>query len=155
MIRGTTAPFKFEVPYDTSTISTIVVTFSQKHWRLTDIAPFSLEKRYTASWVTQEDGSMKLIPMINNGFAFSETNSKEIQMMLPEEDTLRFSDKEKAYMQIRVQFDIDGGQVTRASLPQKITVYPVLNDSQIGTPTPSETIDDIYIFDAGAIKAGE
>ena len=155
MIRGTTAPFKFEVPYDTNTISAIVVTFSQKHWRLTNTAPFSLEKWYTASWVTQEDGSMKLVKTRNDGFAFSETNPKEVQMILPEEDTLRFSDKEKAYMQIRVQFDIDGGQVTRASLTQKITVYPVLNDSQIGAPTPSETIDDIYIFDAGEIKAGE
>lgn len=155
MIRGTTAPFKFEVPYDTNTISAIVVTFSQKHWRLTDTAPFSLEKWYIASWETQEDGSMKMISTRNDGFAFSSINPKEIQMSLPEEDTLRFSDKEKAYMQIRVQFEIDEGQVTRASLPQKITVYPVLNNEQIGTPTPSEIVDDIYIYDAGEIKAGE
>lgn len=155
MIRGTTAPFKFEVPYDTSTISAIVVTFSQKHWNGTATAALPLEKWYLASWMTQEDGSVKLVETRNDGFAFSETNPKEIQTTLTEEETLRFSDKEKAYMQIRVQFDIDGGQVTRASLPQKITVHPVLNDSQIGTPTPSETIDDLYIFDAGAIKAGE
>lgn len=155
MIRGTTAPFKFEVPYDTSTISAIVATFNQKHWRGTDVARLPIEKWYTASWVAQEDGSMKLTETRNDGFAFSPTNPREIQTNLTEEETLRFSDKEKAYMQIRVQFDIDGGTVTRASLPQKITVYPVLNDSQIGPPTPSDVIEDIYIFDAGKIEAGE
>ena len=155
MIRGTTAPFKFNVPYDTSTISSMVVTFSQKHWHGTDEARLPIEKWYVASWTTQEDGSLKLTETRNEGFAFSETNPKEIQTNLTEEETLRFSDKEKAYMQIRIQFDTDGGQVTRASLPQKITVYPVLNNEQIGTPTPSETIGDIYIFDAGVIRAGE
>ncbi len=155
MIRGTTAPFKFEVPYDAGTITTMVVTFSQKHWQGTNTAKLPLEKWYIASWTTQEDGGMKLVETRNDGFAFSETNPKEIQTSLTEEETLRFSDKEKAYMQIRVQFDIDGGHVTRASLPQKITVYPVLTDGQIGAPTPSEKIDDIYIYDAGEIKAGE
>jgi hypothetical protein len=155
MIRGTTAPFKFEVPYDTNTISAIVVTFSQKHWYGTDTAKLPIKKWYLASWATQEDGSVKLVETRNDGFAFSTTNSKEIQTNLTEEETLRFSDKEKAYMQIRVIFDLDEGQVARASLPQKITVYPVLSDEQIGTPTPSEVIDNVYIFDAGVIEAGE
>jgi hypothetical protein len=155
VIRGTTTPFKFEVPYDTSTISAIVVTFSQKHWSGTADAPLPLKKWYIASWEPQEDGSMKLTAKENQGFAFSEINPKEIQMSLTEEETLRFSDKEKAYMQIKVQFEIDGGQVVRASLPQKITVYPVLYDDTIGTPTPSDIFDDIYILDAGTMEAGE
>lgn len=155
MIRGTTAPFKFEVPYDTSTITTIVATFSQKHWQGTNIARLPLEKWYIASWATQEDGSMKLVTTRNDGFAFSEVNPKEVQTNLTEEETLRFSDKEKAYMQVRVQFDVDGWHVTSASLPQKITVYAALNEDQIGTPNPSETIGNIYIYDAGEVRAGE
>jgi hypothetical protein len=142
MIRGTTAPFKFEVPYDTSAISAMVVKWSQKHYDGVGTAKLPLEKWYLPS------------KSRNDGFAFSDENPKEIQTILTEEETLRFTDKEKAYMQIRVQFDFgeDKGQVVRASLPQKITVYPALYEDQIGSSTPSEIIDDFYIYDAGTIR---
>lgn len=158
MIRGTTTPFKIEVPYDTNTISAIYAIFYQKHWKGTeDTGRLPIEKYYKASWVEQEDGSMKLDETHNDGFTFSETNSKEIQTVLSENETLRFSDKEKAYMQIKIQFEFDEGasRVIRASLPQKITVYPVLKDTQIGIPDASETDGGFYIFDAGTIGVGE
>ena len=121
MIRGTTAPFKFNVPYDTSTISTMVATFSQKHNNGTAEEPLPIEK-----WYIKDYGAGEVIR--NDGFAFSDTNPNEIQTSLTEEQTLRFSDKEKAYMQIRVQFATDEGTRVVGSKPVKITVYPV-NDN--------------------------
>lgn len=146
MIRGTTAPFKFQVPYDTSTITAIVVTFSQKHWTNPGPNPIPIHKWYVRS---PENGVIPEIPTRNDGFVFFD---KEIHTSLAAEDTMRFSDKEKAYVQIRVQHLVDGGILTTASKPQKFTVYPVLNDEDLGLPTPSETIDDnVYIFDAGKL----
>lgn len=143
MIRGTTAPFKFDVPYPFSEISKIVATFKQKH--NTGIGnPLPIIKMYD---VTYEQSR-------NDGFAAPDPTSKEVHISLNPEETLRFSDKEKAYVQIQVYYQ--GRNVAVASTPQKVTVYPVLNDDSIVDIEPSDIIDEsLFIFDAGQISGGE
>lgn len=142
MIRGTTAPFKFDVPYAFDEIDKIIATFWQKHNKGIG-NPLPIKKMYI------KDQSH------NDGFAAPDNMSKEVHVSLNPEETLRFSDKEKAYVQIQVYY---GGarNVSVASVPQKVTVYPVFNDdAPIIDIEPSEIIDDIHILDSGEILGGE
>ena len=141
MIRGTTAPFKFDVPYAFSEISKIVATFWQKHNKGIN-NPLPITKTYDNINETENSG----------GFTAPDPSAKEVYVSLNPEETLRFSDKEKAYVQIQVYYaDRD---LSVGSIPQKITVYPVYHDKPI-VDIPSVIIDDIHIFDAGVISGGE
>lgn len=142
MIRGTTAPFKFNIPYPFNEVSKIVATFKQKH--NTGIGnPLPIIKIYDVSHEASR----------NDGFAAQEPTSTEVHISLNPEETLRFSDQEKAYVQIQVYYQ--DRNISVASLPEKVTVYPVFNDTPIVDIDPTEIVDDIYIFDAGEVSGGE
>lgn len=137
MIRGTTAPFKFDIPYPWEEVTTIVATFWQKHNNGTVEAPLPIKKIYYADPVNAR----------NDGF--TSPSALEVYTNLTPWETLRFSDKEKAYVQIQVYYA--DRNVTAASPEQAVAVYPVKNDEPVGGLEPSEAIDDVYIFDAGEI----
>lgn len=141
MIRGTTAPFKFTVPYEWSEICAIEATFTQKK---DDGSILSLIKQYDTRWVDN----------INpGGFTPDENNSKIIYVVLDPGETLQFSDKRKGHVQIKV-YSPNKGIVANKS--QRFTVYPINNDDileDIGKPIPEQ--DGIRILDAGEISGGD
>lgn len=138
MIRGTTAPFKFALSRPFEEVSIMEVQFWQKHHMQTPIV-----KRY----------DMESTPTRNDGFAAVSPAAKEVQTNLNPEETLRFSDKEKGYVQIQAYYGSDG--FSEGSLPQKFTVYPTYSNDPIVIP-PAEPVDDyIYVFDAGELSGGE
>ena len=140
MIRGTTAPFKFIIPYPFDEVSKIVATFKQKHNKGIG-NPIPIMKMYDTS------------ASRNDGFAASEQNPTEVYITLNPEETLRFSDKEKGYIQIQVYYQ--GRDIAVSNVPEKFTVYPVFNDTPIVDMEPTEIVEDTYIFDSGEIAGGE
>ena len=142
MIRGTTAPFKFTVPHPFNEITKIVATFKQKHNKGIG-NPLPIVKIYDVSY-----GEPR-----NDGFAALDPESTEIHTSLNPEETLRFSDKEKGYVQVQVYYQ--DRNIVVGNTPQKFTVYPVFNDTPIVDIEPSEIIGETYIFDAGVVSGGE
>jgi hypothetical protein len=130
MVRGTTAQFKFSLPYNYSDISLVKITF----WQLGNNGP----------------DETRPLPIIKDfSWCRACSNPKELSVTLTEEETLRFSDKSKAYVQLKAQSE-DGSVF--ASKQEQITVYPVYDDNVLGDdiiPTPTE--GEFDILDGGTI----
>lgn len=132
MVRGTTAQFKFILPYDYSDISSVKITFWQP-----------------GNNGINETRPLPIIKVLNQ---CSRTNiPNELLVTLTEEETLRFTDKRKAYVQLKGQSS--EGNVF-ASKQKIITVYPICDDSILDNPddilpTPSE--DGWVILDGTTI----
>lgn len=120
MIRGTNAQFKFQLPYNYSELEKVKITF----------------------WQNDNDGPSldRPLPIIKVLAQCSQTAlPNEISVTLNQEETLRFVDDIKAYVQLRAM-TIDG--IPIASKESQITVYPIYDDSILGdeilpTPEPS------------------
>ena len=141
MVRGTTAPFKFNVPYEWSEICAIEATFTQKK---DDGSQLSIVKQYDTRW------GENINP---GGFTLDDKNPNIIYVVLDSAETLMFSDKRKAQVQIKVYCSQKG---TVANKPVRFTVYPINNDSileDIGTPKPGDS--SVRILDAGKISGGD
>jgi hypothetical protein len=78
----------------------------------------------------------------------SPDDSKEFCVDLTAEETARFSEKYKAKVQLRGQHT-ESGKVF-GSLPQLITVYPMLEDIIDEDPLP-EGFDEVTVFDGKTI----
>lgn len=119
MIRGTNAQFKFKLPYNYSEIASVKITF----WQEGNVGP---------------DPSRPL-PILKVLGQCSRTGvENELLVTLNQEETLRFVDDKKAYVQLRATTTDD---IPIASRIQMITVYPVYDDSILGDdilPTPSQ-----------------
>jgi hypothetical protein len=140
MIRGTTAPFKFNVPYAWKEICAIEATFTQKK---DDGSQLSIIKAYDTRW------NVNINP---GGFTPDVDNPNIVYVVLDPEETLRFSDKRKAKVQIKVYCQHKG---TVANKPVLFTVYPINNDSILedaGEPVPE---NNMRILDAGKISGGD
>lgn len=132
MVRGTTAQFKFILPYDYSDISSVKITF----------------------WQPGNNGvdETRPLPIVKVLSQCSRTNiPNELSVTLTEEETLRFTDKRKAYVQLKGQSS--EGNIF-ASKQEIITVYPICDDSILDDPddilpTPSE--DGWVILDGTTI----
>lgn len=109
MIRGTTAKFKFQLPYDFSELSAAKVKFWQPGNEGTVSHPLPIEKMLSACCCGD--------------------NSKELCVTLNQEETLRFSDALKAKVQLRAKLPDD---TVFASPQQIITVHPLCEDCVIG-----------------------
>lgn len=117
MIRGTTAQFKFKLPYSYDALEWITIKFWQ---------PNNLDKS---------------LPITKDKTMCSSTNNiNEICVSLSATETAKFLDKYKAKVQLRAQpaFGSPFG-----SKEQLITVYPMLDDiinedEIIEPPTPTE-----------------
>lgn len=117
MIRGTNAQFKFRLPYDYSEIKSVKIVF----------------------WQSENSGpdESRPLPIIKVLEQCKPTNiANEISVILNQEETLRFEDDRKAYVQLRAM-TLDGTPI--ASRESAITVYPIFDESILDDeilPTP-------------------
>ena len=129
MIRGTNAQFKFRLPYNYSELDTIKIVF----WQPANNGP----------------DSSRPLPIIKVLPQCSPTEiPNELSVTLNQEETLRFSEDRKAYVQLRGT-TFEG--IPIASREKQITVYPVYDDSILDDdiiPTPSY---DGWVFLDGSV----
>lgn len=131
MIRGTNAQFKFNLPYNYTELKIVKITF----WQSDNPGPTN----------------SRPLPIIKVLEQCSPTNRpNELSITLNQEETLRFSDKKKAYVQLRAQA-IDG--TTIASPQKQIIVEPIYDDSILTEeilPTPE--FDGLIVLDGLTIE---
>ena len=102
MIRGTTAQFKFKIPCTKEELSWATIKF----------------------W--QDDNMSPYLPITKKlEHCDAPDNSTELYVSLTPDETIRFSEKRKAKVQIRAQHALNG--TIFGNRPQLITVYP-MND---------------------------
>ena len=133
MTRGTTTQFKFVLPYNRQYISNATIVFWQPRNNGTTEAPLPIYKSLEQCLGT--------------------SNPRELFVTLSKEETLRFSEKSKAYVQLSAT-TVEGTRF--ASKQELITVYPIFDDSILGddvtpTPTPGEGEDGWIILDGKPI----
>lgn len=129
MIRGTTAQFRFKIPYRKDELLWATMKFWQPGNNGTPIAPLPITKRLS--------------------HCLAPNDSYELCVELTAEETLRFSDQVKARVQLRAQTN-DGA--TFASRETLITVYPINDDIIVDDPTlPGEDDTGMIIFDGKSI----
>lgn len=129
MIRGTTAQFKFKMPYTLSELLWATMQFWQPGNNGTTEAP---------------------LPIIKKKTDFSgDGDSRELLVSLTSEETLRFTDKMKARVQLRAQHE--NGTVF-ASHQEIVTVYPLPDDLVVEQdPMPEEDNGGWIILDGKPI----
>lgn len=130
MIRGTTAQFKFKMPYPKDELLWIRLKFWQPN------NPSSLLPITKVRNTTEDD--------------FGTTDDpKELIVSLTAEETSRFLDKYKAKMQLRAEHSTGTVFGTK---PQLVTVYPMLDNLIEEDPTilPADE-NGFIIIDGGAI----
>lgn len=181
MIRGTTAQFTFNMPYEFDKLCIIEATFWQPGNSGTVEAPLPITRIYSRNFTTIdvsalpdiEEADSKIIykvgeeycradgpdwikstnlneVYINNGIRPDENNAKKLFATLTVEETLRFVDTRKGYVQIKAYCDQDN--VTFGSKPELFTVYPAKSTSLFGDLGPgSIDYDGAQILDAGEI----
>lgn len=124
MIRGTSAEFRWKLPYEFSELALVQITF----WQDNNSGP----------------SSNRPLPIIKTReHCYPGGQPNELAVMLHQEETLRFSEKRKAKVQLRAK-TTSGKYI--GSHEELITVYPVHNDSVLDDvilPTPE---DDEFIF---------
>lgn len=103
MIRGTTAAFKFKLPYPKDELTWATIKF----------------------W--QPNNPNQLLPITKAMIHCDSTDDpQELRVSLTAEETKRFSDKYKAKVQFRSQHAVSG--TVFGCKPQTITVYPMGDD---------------------------
>ena len=134
MIRGTTAQFKFKLPYTLGELQWVVMQFWQPGNNGTPDAPLPIVKRKTK---IAADGTELLFG-----------DSKEILVSLTSHETLRFTDKLKARVQLRAQHT-DG--TVFASHQELVTVYPLSDDLIHEEVLPGENNDGWIVLDGESV----
>ena len=132
MIRGTTAQFKFKLPYNFNTL--IAAKFM--------------------AWQDHNEGPSpsRPLPIIKTLKQCSQGNSEnELLVTLSKEETLRFEDDRKAYVQL---FGKVIGAPAFGCKPRLVTVYPagddeIFDEDEI-VPTPGLE-DDVIILDGSVV----
>lgn len=129
MIRGTTAQFKFKLPYPKDEIEWVTIKF----------------------W--QPNNTNKNLPITKKlGHCETTDDATELCVSLTAEETMRFSEKYKAKVQLRAQHGVSG--TIFGSRTQLITVYPMRDDIIDEDPTmPSENEEGFIVFDGEVIMA--
>lgn len=123
MIRGTTAQFKFKLPCTKGELLWATIKFWQRGNTGTVQAPLPITK--------------KLI------HCDAPDGSTELYVSLTAEETARFSDKYKAYVQFRAQNATNG--TVFGTKPQLVTVYPMLDEILDEDPMLPDANDDGWI----------
>ena len=132
MIRGTNVQFKFNLPCSFSTLQVVKITFWQNH----NDGP-------------SKDRPLPIIKILEQCSVGD--NPNQLTVRLNQEETLRFSEKRKAHVQLRAA-TYDG--VPIASKDHLVTVYPVYDDSILDgdiVPTPTPDIDGWVYLDGSVI----
>lgn len=130
MIRGTDTQFKFNMPCPCSDLAYVTISF----WQPENKGPST-------------DRPLPIIKVLGQCLV----TDTQISVVLSREETLRFSDKRKAYVQLRAT---KKNGLTMAIKKQQFTVYPIQDESLTdGLITPTPTNDYIY-FDGDEISNG-
>lgn len=133
MVRGTAQPFQFKIPCTFNELSTVRITFSQEnYYGLSASRPLPITK---------------VLSQCRQG-----SSPNELVVVLNKEETLRFTDKKKAYVQMFAESI--NGVVPFSHKPHIFTVYPALDDSILGDdiiPTPGPDDNGIVILDGSTI----
>lgn len=129
MIRGTTAQFKFKLPYSISSLEWVTIKF----------------------WQPGNPNEQLPITKIKTNCS-STDNENEICVSLSATETALFSDKYKARVQLRAQPALGAPFGSRQ---QTFTVYPMLDEIIEQDPTTepptSSTKDEWIILDGGLV----
>lgn len=131
MIRGTNAQFKFNLPYQYSDLEVATITF----WQPENNGP-SIDRPLPIKKILAQ--------------CSPSDNPYQLCVTLNQEETLRFTEERKAFVQLRAT-TYDGIPV--ANKKQPITVYPIYDDSILDDdilPTPDY---DGWVFLDGNIIA--
>ena len=132
MIRGTTAQFKFKLPYNVSELQVVKINFWQENY--------------------SGPSPARPLPIVKVLSQCSESNAPdELLVFLNKEETLRFLDDRKAYVQLRAKTK-EG--TAFGCKKEMITVYPVYDDSVLDDeilPTPTPGYGDLVILDGSTI----
>lgn len=126
MIRGTDAKFKFKLSCQCSELESATITF----WQKDNDGP-------------SEDRPLPIIKVLSQ--CTQSDVPDELYVELNEEETLRFSDDRKAYVQL-ITTTVDG--TSTASREKMFTVYPIYDESILGgdvSPTPGYTPGGVTI----------
>lgn len=129
MIRGTTAQYKFKLPYKKSELVWATIKFWQPGNLGTTQAPLPITKKLE--------------------HCDSPDDSTELCVSLTPEETSRFSEKYKAKTQIRAQHSESG--TVFGSRPQLITVYPMNDEILDEDPILPAENNGWYILDGETI----
>lgn len=125
MICGTTAQFKFQMPYPKNELEWVEIKF----------------------W--QTNNPSVLLPIVKTKeHCVTNGNQKELFVSLTEEETNRFSDKYKVKLQVRAKHAKTG--TVFANTPQLITVYST-NDDVGGGDASTSSVEKYVILDGGSI----
>lgn len=130
MVRGTTTQFRFKLPRKATELKSAKIIF----------------------WQDGYNGPSKdrPLPIVKNLSQCLMLKSEyELSIILSQEETLRFSDDRKAYVQLHA-LAVDG--LSYSHKKREITVYPLYDDSILGDiviPTPDP--DDVVVFNGGVI----
>ena len=130
MIRGTAQPFSFKLPCDFIDLISVKITFWQENYNgPNQTRPLPITK--TLLQCRQGNLSNELIVTLNT------------------EETLRFTDKRKAYVQIMAE---QVGGLPFGNKPEMITVYPAHIGTEPGDViVPDVDNDEIIALDGLAI----
>lgn len=133
MIRGTNAEFRWKLPYDFSELEVVKITF----WQDNNNGPSS-------------DRPLPILKIKEQCCQGNKPN--ELSITLNQEETLRFTEKRKAKVQLRATTTAG---VPFASREQLITVYPVYDDSVLDdTILPTPSYDGLILLDGQNIIQG-
>ena len=134
VIRGTTAQFKFNLPYKYNDLEIAEVTF----WQPGNRGPDTTR-------------SLPIVRVLEQ-CSPSTSNPYELRVTLTQEETLRFSEERKAYVQLRAKSK-DG--YVFASKQETLTIYPIYDESVLDNiiPPPPEG-DEWIILDGENIQQG-
>lgn len=124
MIRGTTAQFKFKLPYKAAELDLVTITF----------------------WQPNNNDLHEPIKKVKDQCSVSEDDPYCLCVSLTPAETMRFSDKLKARVQIRAEYN----GTFFASRQELITVYPI-NDENIDTELPEPEDEGWVILDGERI----
>ena len=125
MIRGTTAQFKFKLPYEFDSLSAIKITF----------------------WQPGNDNQRLPITKVGTDCSAATDDPYSLCVSLTSEETMRFSDKYKARVQLRATHN----NAVFASRQQLITVYPI-HDEVLDPEIPDPDTDGWVILDGEQIS---
>ena len=126
MIKGTTAQFKFKIPYPINELQWVTIKF----------------------WQPGNDDTVGLPIIKQKMHCDAEDNSKELCVSLTAIETLRFSTKLKARVQLRAQH-ISG--LVFGNKEKLVPVYPLDDDLTQDPVLPGETEDGWVILDGKEI----
>lgn len=132
MIRGTNAEFRFNLPYNVSELEIVKITFWQDG--------------YSGPTSDRPLPITKVLSQCRLG-----DDARQLSVTLNQEETLRFTDKRKAKVQLRATTYTG---IPIANKEQLITVYPVRDDSILDSDheiLPAPTIDGWIYLDGEAI----